>query len=285
MPRKPYNSQEMMDALDATDEDAFELGGLFGNPKAEDTQPEEEQPAPPAPPAEDEQPAEVEKPEQEQVREEEQSETPPWADRLATNLTELRARQDHLAQMYAQRNAEAPQEKPAPAEERQPTRYLTDVDLEALSAQYAEATRRLQAFATVAESQERMSFRQAEDRLLQKYPDLDEFIPAERRQAVLEHQLKTQSFGADWFKETEKAYKELAFDRIYERSNQLKSELDQLAVKREQKKEKEQAIKAASAVPAGGNVYQAPAEKRPARDARYEYAKKQMAADLKALGG
>lgn len=208
---------------------------------------------------------EVEQPEEKEPEAREHS----IEDEIRTLRTEMLAHISNLASNSASRRDEVPAPQPE-QQSLEPTRYLTDADLHSFNQNMHEHAERVN---KMVQEQERIALRNAEAELKAKYPDLDEFIPAERRAAALEYVFQGRDYGKNWTQEIEKVYKQLAFDKH-------RSRADELEQKRIEKKAKAEQVKSASVVPAGGSVYQAPAEKRPVGDSRYEWAKQQMLRDM-----
>lgn len=206
---------------------------------------------------EDQAPPTVQQQEATPSRQVEPEEAPTWARDLRDSVQSLERRatyeryQQPQGWGYEQQYMQPPQQQ-QPQIERQPSRMLTDLDGEQFAQKMEQLERYQKAMVQGFAHQESQSFKQAESMLKQRYPDFDEVVPPEQRQVALRSALQAGKFGNDWATNMANAYKMFAFDKHF-------AQKDELAGKREQKKE-EQKAKAAQIPPAGAN-YQAPAPK------------------------
>lgn len=207
------------------------------------------------------------------------------ADELAAMRTEMKAYQDwqaqeldriRKAQEHSQHFARQQREQ---YEDPIPTRYLTDLDLAGIH-QMSQRVQMLEERAgkaiESAKRSEMAAFQRAEAAMREKYPDLDDFVPARNRELAIKTVLEQEAFGVDWESELGRVYRDKAFDKH-------NAKRDELSQKRQEKQR--EATKVASKVVSGGSPYQEPELKKPLRDTRYHSAKDRAMAAFNAIGG
>lgn len=150
---------------------------------------------------------------------------------------------------------EPEEKKPETQKDREAAYVLTDLHLDEVNAKLARLEQHESLVLTVAKRQEKTIAENAYLRVKAKYPDFDNFITPERREKALNMVLdEPQKFGLgrNWEKEYEKSYKDVAFDSVHARANELES-------KREEKKNKEK--RPTAKVLPSGSSFQPPVAK------------------------
>jgi len=105
---------------------------------------------------------------------------------------------------------------------------------------------------SAAEKLFKQEFERSVAAIKEQYPDIHEFIPAERMEHAYREAVKHEAFDTDWKGEISRTYKLLSHDKYFKAHGKGEDEVSQ---KRAEKREK------SSAISAGGAKYQAPSKK------------------------
>lgn len=197
-----------------------------------------------------------------------------YAKRLEERNREYEAREREAANRERERtsreqDSRSVEQKKADSE-RDATRVLTDLDAENFGKRFEALERQNKMYLNTAKIQEKNLAESAYSQIKNKYPDFDDFIKPEARQAALRAVLDSPDthggFGQPWVEEYEKAYRQLSFDKHYSEKKVLGQKADELGKKRDEKKSKEKV----KVLPSGSS-FQSPSARTSSKDAGEGY--------------